>query len=172
MLAGIYQHPGTDPQAGVSELSLNFDYNANQLQWLMLAPGLINWVTQDTHLGLYRNYFGQDIDDNFIADNEWSSPLQCTPAATNPPDYTCPSADQGVAPGSAPGVPADVQMSAADVDYVANWEQHDRDHAEHGVQRHRRLHRPRGGGRVRRELHRQRHRYRAGPSPIRARWWT
>jgi len=29
----------------------------------------INWVTQDTHLGLYRNYFGQDIDDTFIADN-------------------------------------------------------------------------------------------------------
>ena len=118
----MYQHPSGDPQAGVSELALNFDYNATQLQWLLLAPGLINWVTQDTHLGLYRNYFGQDIDDNFIADNEWSSQFQCTPAATDPPDYTCPTADQGVDPGSAPGVPSDVQMSAADVDYVANWE--------------------------------------------------
>jgi len=122
VLAGVYQHPGTDPQAGVSELELSFDYNANQFQWLLLAPGLINWVTQNTHLGLYRNYFGQDIDDNFISDNEWSSQLQCTPAATDPPDYTCPTADQGVAAGSAPGVPADVQMSAADVAYVANWE--------------------------------------------------
>ena len=28
-----------------------------------------------------------------------------------------------MAAGSAPGVPADVQMSAADVDYVVNWEQ-------------------------------------------------
>jgi hypothetical protein len=121
-LAGVYQHPSSDPQAGVSELALNFDYNASQLQWLLLAPGLINWVTQDTHLGLYRNYFGQDIDDNFIADNEWSSQFQCTPAATDPPDYTCPTADQGVDPGSAPGVPNDVQMSAADVDYVVNWE--------------------------------------------------
>ena len=54
-LAGVYQHPSTDAQAGVSELALNFDYNASQLQWLLLAPGLINWVTQDTHLGLYRN---------------------------------------------------------------------------------------------------------------------
>jgi hypothetical protein len=122
VLAGVYQHPGTDPQAGVSELELSFDYNENQFQWLLLAPGLINWVTQNTHLGLYRNYFGQDIDDNFISDNEWSSQLQCTPAATDPPDYTCPTADQGVAPGSAPGVPDDEQMSAADVAYVVNWE--------------------------------------------------
>ena len=123
VMAGVYQHPSTDPQSGVTELALNFDYNATQLQWLLLAPGLINWVTQDTHLGLDRNYFGQDIDDNFIADNEWSSQLQCTPAATDPPDYTCPAADQGVAAGSAPGVPADVQMSAADVASVVAWEQ-------------------------------------------------
>src|SRR5664279_90842 len=95
-MAGVYQHPSSvagvaDPQAGVSELALNFDYNANQIQWLLLSSGLINWVTQNTHLGLYRNYFGQDIDDVFIADNEWSSKYQCTPAATDPPDYTCPA---------------------------------------------------------------------------------
>ena len=127
VLAGVYQHPGIstapDPQAGVSELSLTFDYNATQLQWLLLAPGLIDWVTQDTHLGLSRNYFGQDVDDNFIADNEWSSQYQCTPAATQPDDYTCPAAVQGAAPGSAPGVPADVQMSATDVAYLVAWEQ-------------------------------------------------
>lgn len=122
-LAGVYQHPSTDAQAGVSELALNFDYNAFQLQWLLLSPGLINWVTKDTHLGLYRNYFGQDIDDTFISDNEWSSTFQCTPAATDPPDYTCPAAEQGVPPGSGPGVPADQQMSAADVAYVTSWEQ-------------------------------------------------
>ena len=122
VMAGVYQHPGTDPQAGVSELALNFDYNASQTQWLLLAPGLINWVTNNTHLGLYRNYFGQDIDDVFIADNEWSSQFQCTPAATDPPDYNCPAADQGVAPGSAPGVPADVLMTPADVTYVTNWQ--------------------------------------------------
>jgi hypothetical protein len=122
-LGGVYQHPSGDPQAGVSELALNFAYNANQLQWMVLAPGLINWVTQDTHLGLERNYFGQDVDDNFIADNEWSSQYQCTPAATEPDDTTCPTAVQGAAAGSAPGVPADVQMSATDVAYVVAWEQ-------------------------------------------------
>ena len=121
VLAGVYRHPSTDPQAGVSELALNFDYNASQLHWLLLAPGLINWVTQGTHLGLHRNYFGQDIDDTFIADNEWSSTLQCTPAAVNPPDYNCPPADQGITQGTG-GAPADQQMNATDVAYVANWE--------------------------------------------------
>ncbi len=119
VMAGVYQHPGSgDPQAGVSELALNFDYNASQLQWLLLAPGLINWVTQNAHLGLYRNYFGQDVDDVFISDNEWSQQFQCTPAATDPPDFTCPP---GVANNPA-DTPPDVQMSAADVAYVASWE--------------------------------------------------
>ena len=103
VLAGVYQHPsGSDAQAGVSELGLNFNYNATQLQWLLLAPGLIDWVTQDTHLGLYRNYFGQDIDDVFIADNEWSSQYQCTPGATDPPDYTCPTGVANNAPTHRP----------------------------------------------------------------------
>ncbi|HEY4020601.1 MAG TPA: putative Ig domain-containing protein [Pseudonocardiaceae bacterium] len=118
VLAGVYQHPGSDAQSGVSELQLNFDYNAASLQFLLLAPGLVNWVTQNTHLGLYRNYFGQDVDDLFIADNEWSSQYQCTPAATQPVDVGCPLAAQG---NPADG-PPDTQMSAADVAYVANWE--------------------------------------------------
>lgn len=118
VLAGLYQHPGSDAQSGVSELQLNFDYNANSLQFLLLAPGLINWVTQNTHLGLYRNYFGEDIDDVMIADNEWSSQYQCTPAATDPVDVGCPVQAQG---NPAYG-PPDQQMTAADVAYVANWE--------------------------------------------------
>jgi hypothetical protein len=119
ILAGVYSHPMTDAQAGVSELLINFDYNNTSLQWLLAAPELINWVTQDTHLGLYRNYFGQDIDDNFIADNQWSNADQCTPAATQPQDYTCSAA---VLANSA-GWPSDIQMSAADVAYVVAWEQ-------------------------------------------------
>ncbi|MGF1426722.1 putative Ig domain-containing protein [Kitasatospora sp. LaBMicrA B282] len=117
-LAAVYQHPSTDAQAGVAELSMTFDYNSNMLPWLVLAPGLINWVTQNTHLGLYRNYFGQDIDDLFIADNEWSRQYQCTPGATFPNDVYCPA---GVGGNPADG-PPDQQMTAADVDYVVNWE--------------------------------------------------
>jgi hypothetical protein len=118
VLAGVYQHPDSDPQAGVAELAITFDYNANQFQWLLLAPGLINWVTQDIHLGLYRNYFGADVDDVFIADNEWSRQFQCTPAAIDPPDYTCPP---GVS-GNPTDTPPDAQMSEADVAYVDSWE--------------------------------------------------
>jgi hypothetical protein len=73
VLAGVYQHPSTDPQAGVSELALNFDYNATMLQWELLAPGLINWVTDGTHFGLDRNYVEMDIDDTFTPDNAWST---------------------------------------------------------------------------------------------------
>ena len=118
VLASIYTHPLTDAQAGVAELEIGFDYSPSHLQWLLLAPGLIDWVSGDLHLGLYRNYFGQDIDDTFIADNSWSSQYQCTPAATDPPDYTCPP---GVANNPADS-PPDVQMNGTDVAYVVNWE--------------------------------------------------
>ena len=73
VLAGVYQHPSTDPQAGVPEVELNFNYSSSMLQWLLLAPGLINWVTQGTHLGLYRNFIEMDIDDTFTPDNAWST---------------------------------------------------------------------------------------------------
>ncbi len=119
VLAGIYQHPSSDPQSNVAELVLNFDYNQYQLQWLLLGPGLIDWVTQGEHLGLWRNYFGQDVDDTFLSDNEWSAQFQCTPGATDPPDVTCPA---GVANNPA-DTPPDQHMDAADVAYVANWEQ-------------------------------------------------
>ena len=88
-----------DPQAGVSELALNFDYNASQLQWLLLAPGLINWVTQDTHLGLDRKYVEMDIDDTFTPDNAWS-------VAVHDNDYS--DADS-------------LRMDPADVVSAADW---------------------------------------------------
>ncbi|HEY3941542.1 MAG TPA: hypothetical protein VGL60_03580, partial [Acidimicrobiales bacterium] len=96
VLMGIYQHPSaaqspTDPQAGVAEMTLDFNYNATDIQWLILGPALIDWVTGGVHLGLYRNYIGQDVDDVFISDNQWSTEYQCTPAATDPSDYTCPA---------------------------------------------------------------------------------
>ena len=99
VLAGVYQHPSTDPQAGVAELELSFDYNQSQLQWLLMAPGLINWVTQGTHLGLYRNYVEMDIDDTFTPDNEWS-------VAVHDNDYS--DADSG-------------RMDPADVITAADW---------------------------------------------------
>ena len=37
------------------------------------APGLINWVTKNTHLGLYRNYVEMNIDDTFTPDDAWDT---------------------------------------------------------------------------------------------------
>jgi hypothetical protein len=118
VLAGVYQHPATDQQANVAELALTFDYSQYHLQWQLLAPGLIDWVTGGVHLGLYRNYFGEEVDDLFLSDNSWDSALQCTPSATDPVDINCPVADQGVDLADNP----DVLMTAADVDHVVNWE--------------------------------------------------
>jgi len=101
ILAAVYQHPGTDPQAGVAELSLGFDYNAAQTQWLLLAPGLIDWVTDGMHLGLYRNYVEMDIDDTFTPDDAWDT-------TNHTIDYS--DADA-------------LRMRAADVDYAAKWSQ-------------------------------------------------
>jgi Putative Ig domain len=101
ILAAVYQHPATDPQAGVAELSLGFDYNAAQTQWLLLAPGLIDWVTDGLHLGLYRNYVEMDIDDTFTPDDAWDT-------ANHTIDYS--DADA-------------LRMRAADVDYAAKWSQ-------------------------------------------------
>ena len=105
VLAGVYQHPTdaspADPQAGVSELALYFNYNANQNQWLELAPGLISWVTQDTYLGYYRNYVEMDIDDTFTPDDAWDTT-----------DHTIDYADAD-----------SLRMNPDDVTYAAQWSQ-------------------------------------------------
>jgi len=98
-LGGVYQHPATDAQANVQEGALFFDYNAAQLQWEIMAPSLISWVTNNAHLGLDRNYISMDIDDTFTPDNAWSTTLHDN-------DYS----DAG-----------SLRMSPADVIYAANW---------------------------------------------------
>jgi hypothetical protein len=120
-LMALDVHPNPDwatYQSGISELWIGFDYGPSYLQWLILSPGLIDWLTNGAHLGLSRNYFGQNVDDTFLADNAWSSVYHCTPAATNPPDTTCPA---GVANNPA-DTPADQQMTPADVTHVVEWQ--------------------------------------------------
>ena len=100
---GIYQHPIStgDLQAGVAELTVNFNYNASQLQWLVLGPDLIDWVTRGEHLGLYRNYVEMDIDDTFTPDDAWDT-------TTHTIDY----ADSDA-----------LRMQPTDVTYAARWSQ-------------------------------------------------
>ena len=106
VLVGIYQHPSatsdpSDPQAGVAELTIGFDYNATYTQWLLLGPGLIDWVTGGAHLGLYRNYVEMDIDDTFTPDDSWDT-------TNHTLDYTDTDA---------------LRMQPADVTYGAQWSQ-------------------------------------------------
>jgi hypothetical protein len=103
-LIAVDQHPdpdGVTGQSGVSELSVTFDYGPNYTSWLILAPSLIDWLTDDVHLGLIRNYAEMDIDDTFTPDNAWS-------IATHSNDYS--DADS-------------LRMSGADVVYAAQWSQ-------------------------------------------------
>src|SRR5664280_2559696 len=54
VLAGVYQHPSTDPQAGRQQQPLEHGGVVVEGEAQLGHPGLIDWVTQDTHLGLYR----------------------------------------------------------------------------------------------------------------------
>ena len=101
VLVGVYHHPATgDPQAGVDEMTINFNYNQFMTQWLLLGPGLINWVTGATHLGLYRNYSTLHVDDVFAPDDRWDT-------TTHANDYN----------------PADaLRMRDVDVTAAAAWE--------------------------------------------------
>jgi len=96
-LGGVYQHPATDAQKNVQEGVLFFAYNQNQAQWHVLAPALINWVTQNTHLGLFRNYASLHLDDMFNSDNTWDTTTHTT------------------------SLTAVAQMSAADIVAAAQW---------------------------------------------------
>ncbi|MGA2530556.1 MAG: hypothetical protein ABSG36_15545, partial [Acidimicrobiales bacterium] len=96
VLGGVYQRPD-----GVSEAALFFNYNTSQSQWLVLGHALIDWVTDDIHVGMFRNYVEMDIDDTFTPDDSWST-------STHSTDYS--DADA-------------LRMSPTDVIYGAQWSQ-------------------------------------------------
>lgn len=103
-LIAVDQHPVPDNvtgQSGVSEMAITFDYGPGYTSWLVLAPSLIDWLTDGVHLGLTRNYIEMDIDDTFTPDNAWST-------STHSNDYT--DADS-------------LRMSATDVVNAAQWSQ-------------------------------------------------
>jgi hypothetical protein len=96
-LGGVYQHPSTDVQSNVQEAALFFAYNQYQAQWHVLSRGLIAWVTQNAHLGLFRNYASLHLDDMFNSDNTWDTTTHTT------------------------SLTAAAQMSAADIAAAAQW---------------------------------------------------
>jgi len=62
---------------GQQFLTQTFDSNASLTHDLVVAYGLLNWVTNGVFLGDYHVYATQEIDDFFIDDSEWVPNTSC-----------------------------------------------------------------------------------------------
>ena len=62
VLVGVYRAPG------IENMIVTFDGNAGQAPFRLLGPGILNWLTQGTHLGLNRNFLSVHVDDVLNAD--------------------------------------------------------------------------------------------------------
>ena len=76
---------------GRQYLTQTFDSSPYVAHDLVLAYGLINWVTKGLLLGEYHSYAAAQVDDFFINDSEWIPGTPCTDPITHdrtPPDST------------------------------------------------------------------------------------
>ena len=74
---------------GRQYLTQTFDSNQYLTHDLVLAYGLVNWVTKGIFLGDYHVYAAAQVDDFFINDSEWIPGTPCTDPITHdrtPPD--------------------------------------------------------------------------------------
>jgi len=72
VLSAIYA-PGNGPEI----LSQTFDSSQYLTHNLVLAYGLLNWVTRGVFLGDYHVYASAQVDDFFINDSEWIPSTTC-----------------------------------------------------------------------------------------------
>ncbi|HXY51180.1 MAG TPA: hypothetical protein VEI01_17140 [Terriglobales bacterium] len=63
---------------GQQFLTQTFDSNQFLMHDLVLAYGLLNWVTKGVFLGDYHVYATQEVDDFFINDSEWVPSTPCS----------------------------------------------------------------------------------------------
>src|SRR5437588_140141 len=76
---------------GRQYLTQTFDSSPYLMHDLVLAYGLINWVTKGIFLGEYHVYAAAQVDDFFIHGSEWIPGTPCTDPITHdrtPPDAT------------------------------------------------------------------------------------
>src|SRR6266513_2323924 len=76
---------------GRQYLTQTFDSSPYLMHDLVLAYGLINWVTKGIFLGEYHVYAAAQVDDFFINGSEWIPGTPCTDPITHdrtPPDAT------------------------------------------------------------------------------------
>jgi hypothetical protein len=93
-------------------LTQTFDSNQYLTHNLVVAYGLLNWVTKGVFLGDYHVYLTPQIDDVFIADAEWEGTTPCV-------DPASPSGDHTDADASSLNT---VRMAKADVDALVAWQ--------------------------------------------------
>ena len=95
---------------GREYLTQTFDSNPSLLHDLVLAYGLINWVTKGVFLGDYHIYAAAQVDDFFINSSEWVPGTPCTNPITHdrtPPDST--------------SLPL-ARINSADMTSLVNWQ--------------------------------------------------
>jgi len=68
---------------GRQYLTQTFDSSPYLMHDLVLAYGLINWVTKGIFLGEYHTYAAAQVDDFFINDSEWIPGTPCTDPITH-----------------------------------------------------------------------------------------
>jgi hypothetical protein len=96
---------------GQQFLTQTFDSNQYLMHDLIVAYGLLNWVTKGVFLGDYHVYATQEIDDFFIDDSEWIPSTTClTNLATK--DRTLPDASN---------LPV-FRVDAADMTQLVAWQ--------------------------------------------------
>jgi hypothetical protein len=94
---------------GRQYLTQTFDSNQYLTHNLVLAYGLVNWVTKGIFLGEYHVYAAAQVDDVFIDDSEWIPGTPCGTAS------------------DAPSLPT-FRITGTDVTALVNWQkavQHD-----------------------------------------------
>ncbi|SFN87303.1 hypothetical protein SAMN05216207_102347 [Pseudonocardia ammonioxydans] len=101
VIAGVLGRDGRE------ELNLAFSYAVDSHQFLLLAPGIVRWLTRGVHLGLDRNYFAVHIDDVLMPNARWVPEHDCTAGSD------CP-ASVGTRPL--------IRMTADDVAYAVDWQ--------------------------------------------------
>lgn len=100
VLVGIHRAPG------VENMVVTFDGNSGQEPFRLLGPGILNWVTGLTHLGLSRHYLSVHADDILSPGARWDPDVNCTPGEDCPADPTHP----------------EIVMTPADVDALVAWQ--------------------------------------------------
>ena len=102
---------GVHESGGRERLMMTIGMNRYQQHFKVLSHGIVSWLTRGVSTSLYRNTFNVQIDDVFLADDEWSAEGNCTIGdGCDPEEY----------PDTAPG--ASSRMNAGDVDVLTGWQ--------------------------------------------------